>query len=72
MANIGSTDKKLRILAGVALLAISLLALGGLSTTLGIFSIVVSAVLVVTALVNFCPAYRLLGIETTRKTNVGS
>lgn len=69
MANVGSTDKILRIIGGLVLLGISFIALGGLSTTLGIVAIVVSAVLIVTALVNFCPAYKLFGIGTAKKTN---
>ncbi len=71
MANVGSTDKKLRLLGGAALLVISFIALGGLSTTLGLLAIVVGAVLIVTALVNFCPAYKLLGIGTASKSDSG-
>ena len=71
MANVGSTDKKLRIIGGLVLLAISFMALGGLSTTLGIIAIVVGAVLLVTGLVNFCPAYKLLGIGTVKSNNSG-
>ena len=69
MANIGSTDKKLRIIGGVVLLLVSLMALGGLGTTLGIIAIVAGIVLIVTGLVNFCPAYRLLGIRTIKTSN---
>ena len=71
MANVGSTDKKLRIIGGLVLLAISFMALGGLSTTLGIIAIVVGVVLLVTGLVNFCPAYKLLGIGTVKSSNSG-
>lgn len=72
MVNIGSTDKKIRILTGVVFLAISFLVLGGLSTILGVLAIVIGAVLVVTALVNFCPAYKLLGIGTAKKDSSGT
>ena len=72
MANIGSTDKKLRIVGGLVLLGLSFIAFGGVSTTLGIITIVVGAVLLVTALVNFCPAYRLLGIRTTKNSTPGA
>jgi len=69
MANIGRTDKTVRIVVGLVLLGISFMTLGGLSTTLGILGVIVGAVLVVTALVNFCPAYKLLGIGTADKSN---
>ena len=72
MANIGSTDKKLRIVGGLVLLGLSFMAFGGVSTTLGIITIVAGAVLLVTALVNFCPAYRLLGIRTTKSSTPGA
>ena len=71
MANVGSTDKKLRIIGGLVLLALAFMALGGLSTGLGIVAIVVGAVLIVTGLVNFCPAYKLLGIGTAKSNNTG-
>lgn len=67
MTNIGSTDKKLRILGGLVLLVVSFVALGGLSTTLGIIALVIGVVLIVTALINFCPAYKLLGVGTAKK-----
>ena len=69
MANVGSTDKKLRIIGGLVLLGLSFMLLGGLSTTLGIIAIVAGAVLVITGLVNFCPAYKLLGIGTAKSSN---
>ena len=72
MANVGSTDKKLRIVGGLVLLSLSFVALGGVSTTLGIIAIVVGAVLIVTGLVNFCPAYKLLGIGTTKSSDTGT
>ncbi|MBX2882074.1 MAG: DUF2892 domain-containing protein [Granulosicoccus sp.] len=67
MVNVGRTDKILRIVVGIILLGLSFIALGGFSTTLGIIAILVAIVLVVTAVVNFCPAYRLLGIGTIKK-----
>lgn len=71
MANIGRTDKLLRILGGLVLLGVSFMTLGGVSTTPGIIAIVVGVVLLVTALVNFCPAYKLLGIGTAKSSNAG-
>lgn len=69
MKNVGRTDKMLRIIGGLVLLGISFMTLGGVSTTLGIIAIVVAVVLLFTALVNFCPAYKLLGFGTAKKTN---
>ncbi len=68
MANIGSTDKKLRLLGGVVLIIFSFVALGGPSTPIGILAIIVGAVSILTALVNFCPAYKLFGITTVPKS----
>lgn len=64
--NVGSTDKMIRIVAGIVLIGLAFLKFGGLSATLGIVTLVVGAVLVVTALINFCPAYRLLGLRTNK------
>ncbi len=69
-ANIGQTDKIIRLLAGAVLLALAFLKLGGLATTAGIVAAVVGAVLIVTALINFCPAYGLLGLRTNKKSSV--
>jgi hypothetical protein len=60
--NIGSIDKIIRI-ALAALLAI-LYFTDVVTGTLGIVSLVVAAVLVLTSLVSFCPLYAVLGINT--------
>ena len=67
IANVGQTDKLIRIIAGIAAGAVSLLALGGTDSTAGTVALVIAAVLLVTGLVNFCPAYKLLGIGTLKK-----
>lgn len=60
--NIGSTDRILRLVAGVILLGAGMSVFSSaLMTTL---SLVVGLVLIGTALVRFCPMYRLLGIST--------
>lgn len=66
--NIGSADRIIRIVAGLALI------LAPYATTLSIYesgalrlaSVIFGAVLVVTALVRFCPLYRLIGIKTCK------
>ncbi len=62
--NIGKSDRVIRIVLGVALLAIVLLGHGPLRW-LGLIGIVPLA----TAFIGWCPAYSLLGINTCeRKT----
>ena len=66
--NIGSPDRIARLVVGVLLLVLVLfsgmpLLQSGLWK--GIFAIV-GVVLIGTALMNFCPLYRLLGIRTCR------
>jgi hypothetical protein len=57
--NVGTTDRSLRLVAGIALLA---LAFVGPKTPIGYLGFV----LIATALINFCPLYSLLGISTCR------
>lgn len=56
-ANVGGMDKIARIVVGLALLAMTV---AGPRTLWGLIGIVPLA----TALVNFCPAYTLLGVNT--------
>lgn len=60
-SNIGTVDRILRIVVGLGLLSIIFV---GPQTLWGL----VGLVPLVTALVGFCPAYRLLGICTTGRT----
>jgi hypothetical protein len=57
--NIGSVDKWIRIVVGLVLLSMILWAPGGLKW-LGLLGLI----LLVTALLGFCPLYALLGIST--------
>lgn len=59
-ANIGQTDKIIRIVAGLVLLS---LAFVGPKTAWGFIGLVPLA----TAFINFCPAYKLLGMNTLGK-----
>ncbi|WP_020372446.1 YgaP-like transmembrane domain [Methylocystis parvus] len=59
-ANVGKTDKMIRIAAGVLLLS---LAFVGPKTPWGFIGVVP----LVTAFINFCPAYKLLGVNTCGK-----
>lgn len=59
-ANVGQTDKIIRIVAGLALLSLTVI---GPKTMLGLIGIIPLA----TAFINFCPAYKLLGVSTVGK-----
>ena len=61
-ANVGSTDKVLRLVLAIAAVIGAYLA--GMSSLLGIVLLVVGAVLGVTAFTGFCPLYRVLGMST--------
>lgn len=58
-SNLGQADRLLRLIAGIALIALSLTGVIGIWGWIGI-------IFVVTALINFCPIYRLLGISTKK------
>lgn len=58
-SNLHSIDRLLRLLLGLALVVLSLLGVIGVWGWAGL-------ILVATALINFCPLYRLLGISTRR------
>ena len=57
--NVGGIDRLLRIVVGLALMAWALLANGPLWAWIGILPLA-------TGLLNFCPAYTLLGINTCK------
>jgi len=66
--NVGSVDKTMRYVAGIALFALSYFAFGGISTTTGIVVAAVGAILFVTGLINFCPLFKIFGISSHRRT----
>ena len=59
-ANIGRTDRIIRIVAGLLLLSLVFI---GPQTLWGLVGLIPLA----TAFINFCPAYRLLGMDTLGK-----
>lgn len=61
-ANVGSTDKIVRLVLALVALVVALLT--GLGSVLGIVLLVVAAVLAVTAFTGFCPLYRVFGLST--------
>ncbi|MEP4545952.1 MAG: DUF2892 domain-containing protein [Saccharospirillum sp.] len=58
--NMGSTDRTLRLIAGIILIAL------GLTGVIGWWGII-GVVLVATAVVRVCPAYLPFGLSTLRK-----
>jgi hypothetical protein len=68
MANVGSVDRILRALIGIVLLLLPFIpatatALAGLGGWIWVLP-AVGAVLLLTAIFRFCPAYMLFGIRT--------
>jgi hypothetical protein len=55
--NVGSTDKILRIVAGLVLIALAIMDIGAPWTWIGIVPLA-------TGLMGWCPAYTLLGMST--------
>ncbi len=59
-ANVGMIDKWLRIVVGVALIALAIFGVIGWWGYIGIIPLA-------TGLFNFCPVYRLIGMDTCEK-----
>jgi hypothetical protein len=60
--NVGTVDKWIRIVLGLALLSLVFILEGGLRW-LGLIGLV----FIVTGFINFCPLYLLFGINTNKK-----
>lgn len=58
-ANVGGSDKIIRVAAGVALIAFTLLGIIGVWGWIGLVPLL-------TGLFNFCPLYTLLGVNTCK------
>jgi len=61
-ANVGGIDRVVRFLAGIALIAFGVL--GSLVSPWNIVAIGVGVVLALTAVIRFCPAYGIFGINS--------
>lgn len=61
-SNINSIDRVLRLIIGISLLA---LVFWGPKTYWGYLGII----LIVTAFINFCPLYKLIGVSTKKKVD---
>ena len=62
--NVGSADRLIRIILGLVLIASAFMS--GWSVLGTVISAVIGGVLVVTALVRFCPLYRIFGVRTCK------
>jgi hypothetical protein len=65
-ANIGTIDKSVRIILAAIIAVLYFTDI--ISGTVGIILLVVSAILLLTSFLNFCPIWKLLGISTVKKT----
>lgn len=67
-ANVGSADRVIRLIAGLVLFFAPLLNIPAIwsSGALAYGSMAIGLILAVTALVRFCPLYRLIGVSTCR------
>ena len=65
--NENGTDRALRMLLGVALIASAFIWLGAIEGALvGTIAAAIGLILLLTGVVGFCPAYRMCGISTCR------
>lgn len=64
-ANMGKTDKTIRLI--VAAILLGLYGAGVVSGTTGIVFIVLAVVFALTSLVSFCPLYLPFGLNTCKK-----
>lgn len=72
-ANENGIDRVIRFVLGAAVLTGAFLMFDIMSGNItGIIAGVIGAVLVLTGLVGFCPAYRLVGLSTCKKDCCGS
>ncbi len=62
--NVGTTDKYIRYVLGVILIALGIYYIAVGSTVLGWVLVVVSLIPLVTAAFSTCPIYSMLGIST--------
>ncbi len=67
-ANVGGMDRIVRAILGIVLLALGIWAL---QNVLQWVAIIVGAILLITALVSFCPIWSLLKINTAKKEAEG-
>ncbi|MFG5383545.1 MULTISPECIES: DUF2892 domain-containing protein [unclassified Yoonia] len=67
-ANVGTVDRGLRVILGIALIVAPLLNFLGLgaSAVVAYILMAIGAILILTGLFSFCPLYRVLNIRTKK------
>ncbi len=67
-ANVGTVDRGLRVILGIALIVAPLLNFLGLGASAAVAYILmaIGAILILTGLFSFCPLYRVLNIRTKK------
>jgi len=63
--NVGSTDKSIRLIAGILLLGLGIFGLG-LGGAGGILASIVGIILIVTGVINFCPLFKIIGFSSLK------
>ena len=67
-ANEGKTDRIIRLVLGVLLIAVGLWPLNGLQAAVGgIIVAVIGLILLITGITGYCALYSLLGISTRKE-----
>jgi hypothetical protein len=66
-SNVSTADKIIRLLIGITVAVLYFTKV--ISGTSGIILLIIGAVLFLTALINFCPLYWILGISSKKKQN---
>ncbi|RKF04928.1 hypothetical protein C8N26_0322 [Tenacibaculum lutimaris] len=65
--NMGNTDKAIRTLIALIIAALSYFEI--ISGILGNALLILAIILLITSFINFCPLYRLFGINTRKDKN---
>jgi len=65
--NMSSFDRMIRIL--IALIVVYLYFIDYITGTAAIFLLVLSAIFAITSFINFCPLYKMCGINTYHKAD---
>lgn len=66
LANVGSADRLIRLIAGIVLIVIPFLMGMSVNSIPGLAMIIVGVILVVTAVIKFCPLYKIIGASTNK------
>ncbi|MBL4809920.1 MAG: DUF2892 domain-containing protein [Phycisphaerales bacterium] len=71
-SNEGCADRAVRVVLGIVALVVSFMWLGVMDAEiLGIVVAAVGVIFIVTGIAGFCPAYKIIGISTCKKSCCG-